>query len=290
MTSVTTTIRQHGELAATYELLKAGHHPRLLTHLVRAGDLIRVRQGWYCLPTTPPPMQEAVRVGGRLSCISGCEFHGLWVRPSSILHVEVGPNVSRLRSRGDKRVRLRDVDRPRTIVHWSDSKHHGSRWALDVRNCLKRMALCRPPEETVAAADSALRSRLITLDQWHQDIRSLPQRLRQLLLRVDPESESIIESITRFRLQYLEITPRLQVKIPGVGRVDFVIGKRLVIEVDGRRFHTDPDKFEADRRRDARLSARGFRVLRFSYNQVMHRWFEVRTAILAAVARGDHLT
>lgn len=152
------------------------------------------------------------------------------------------------------------------------------------------MALCRSPEETVAAVDSALRSRLITLDEWQQDIRSLPQRLRDLLLRVDPESESIIESITRFRLQYLGIMPRLQVKVPGVGRVDLVVGKRLVIEVDGRNFHADPEKFEADRRRDARLSARGFRVLRFSYNQVMHRWFEVRASILASVARGDHLT
>lgn len=288
--SVFTTVRQRGELAATHELLKAGHHPRLLTHLVRAGELIRVRQGWYCLPTTSSIAQEAVRVGGRLSCVSGCEFHGLWVRHSSILHVEVSPNTSRLRSRGDKRVRLRDVETPRTVVHWSNKTDGGTRWALSVRDCLRCMALCRSPEETVAAVDSALRSRLITLDEWQQDIRSLPQRLRDLLLRVDPESESIIESITRFRLQYLGIMPRLQVKVPGVGRVDLVVGKRLVIEVDGRNFHADPEKFEADRRRDARLSARGFRVLRFSYNQVMHRWFEVRASILASVARGDHLT
>lgn len=290
MTSVTTTIRQHGGLAATHELLNAGHHPRLLTHLVRVGELIRVRQGWYCLPTTPSTMQEAVRVGGRLSCISGCDFHGLWVRRSSLLHVEVDPNTSRLRSRTDKRVRLRDTDRTRTVVHWSDNSHDGSRWALSVPECLRCMALCRSPEETVAAADSALRAGLLTLDRWRLDIRSRPRRLRELLSRVDPASESIIESITRFRLQYLGIAPRLQVRVPGVGRVDLVIGERLAVEVDGREFHSDPEKFEADRRRDARLSARGFRVLRFSYRQVMHRWFEVRAAILAAIARGDHLT
>src|SRR5690606_7750736 len=75
MTNITTTIQRRRNLAATHELLKAVHHPRLLTHLVRSGEIIRVRQGWYCLPTVPSTMQEAVRVGGRLSCISGCEFH-----------------------------------------------------------------------------------------------------------------------------------------------------------------------------------------------------------------------
>jgi very-short-patch-repair endonuclease len=71
--------------------------------------------------------------------------------------------------------------------------------------------------------------------------------------------------------------------------VDFVIGERLVIEVDGAEYHTDPVRFEADRRRDALLSARGYRVLRFSYRLVIDDWPTVETAVLAAVARGDHL-
>lgn len=77
--------------------------------------------------------------------------------------------------------------------------------------------------------------------------------------------------------------------IPGVGRVDFVIGAFLVVEVDGAEYHTDPERFEADRHRDAMLSIRGYRVLRFSYRQVIHAWHEVEAAVLAAVVRGDHL-
>src|SRR5690606_28558030 len=105
--------------------------------------------------------------------------------------------------------------------------------------------------------------------------------------KVNPRSESIIESITRFRLQYMGIEPTVQMRIAGVGRVDFVLGERLVIEVDGWAHHADQEQFEADRRRDARLSVRGYRVLRFSYNQVMNHWSEVHAAILAALARGD---
>jgi very-short-patch-repair endonuclease len=81
---------------------------------------------------------------------------------------------------------------------------------------------------------------------------------------------------------------RCQVPLPGAGRVDFLIGTRLVVEVDGYTYHSDPARFESDRRRDARLSALGYRVLRFSYRQVFERWHEVRAAVLAAVARNDH--
>ena len=83
------------------------------------------------------------------------------------------------------------------------------------------------------------------------------------------------------------LRPIRQFRIAGVGRVDFVFGDRLVIEVDGREFHASPDQFESDRRRDAVLSALGYRVLRFSYRQVMDRWDEVELAVRAAIARGD---
>lgn len=74
---------------------------------------------------------------------------------------------------------------------------------------------------------------------------------------------------------------------PGI-RVDLMIGERLIVEVDGREHHSDPVAFERDRVRDARLSALGYRVLRFSYNQVMFDWPLVEASILAATARGDH--
>lgn len=282
-------INAHGGLAATHELLRAGWSSRQLTRAVNAGILVRVRQGWYTAPNTDETLQRAVRVGGRLACTSAARAYGLWVPGTRKLHVAVQPHVSRLRSSIDKTVRLKELQHSGVVVHWTDERASSNRFSVSVRESLRQMCGCRPPEVVIAAVDSALRKGLIALPEWLAMTTSLPGTLPELLRAVDARSESILESVTRFRLQHLGFTPRVQVRIRGVGRVDLLIGQRLVIELDGWEFHFDREQFEEDRRRDAVLSALGYRVLRFSYQQVLYRWSEVRAAILASVARGDHL-
>lgn len=281
---LTSEVRSRGGLAATHELLKAGATSHRLTRAVALGELVRVRQGWYALPTTDTLATEAARVGGRLTCVSGARLHQLWVSATDRLHVRVGRHDSRLRARHDKRVRLVDVGDERVRVHWGSKNAPGTRFALLVRECLRDMVWCQSPERVIAAADSALRAGHLTRQQWLRDIDGLPRRLRRLLSEVDPRSESIIESIVRFRLRRLGHAPRPQVKVPGVGRVDLVLGTRLVIELDGWEFHRTRKQFEEDRRRDALLAARGYRVLRFTYRQVTRDWQMVLAAIEACVA------
>ena len=61
--------------------------------------------------------------------------------------------------------------------------------------------------------------------------------------------------------------------------VDFIcLEKKLVIELDGGQ-HTEPDKKEYDRERDAWLEKEGYRVLRFWDNQVSLNSKEVLTVI-----------
>lgn len=283
------TIERHGGLAPTYELLAAGWTSYQLTRAVASGDIIRVRQGWYALPETPELLQQAVRVGGRLSCISGALRYGMPVSGSPFLHVAVARNSCRLRSKDDKSTRLIDDNRA-VVVHWTDDRDSDDRMLQSPIRCVADMVRCQSAELVVAAADAALRLGLFSLRDWRSVLSSLPDRLAALLGRVDARSESITESLARFRFHGLGIEPRLQVKIAGVGRVDMIFGERLVIEIDGWAYHGDREQFERDRRRDARLSAKGFRVLRFSYRQVMHSWSEVKAAVLAAIARGDHLT
>ncbi len=49
-------------------------------------------------------------------------------------------------------------------------------------------------------------------------------------------------------------------------RVDAVIPEwRLILEADGRAFHTKRADFERDRQRDNLAAAHGYRVMRFTY-------------------------
>lgn len=273
------------EIAATHELLADGWTSRQLSRAVARGELVRVRQGWYAAPDLEVPCQEAFRVGGRLTCASGGQRLGLSVRNSTHVHVAVASNACRLREPHNPRRRLTSRA---VIVHWVDGAAR-SRLIRDPLDLLADMAFCQPAELTIAAVDSALRLGLLDRTSWLARCERMPRRLRRLLSRVDARSESITESLVRVRLEGLGIRPQLQVRISGVGRVDMVIGNRLVVEIDGRAYYSDPEAFERDRVRDARLSIRGYRVLRFSYSQVMNRWGEVKSSILAAVARGDHL-
>ena len=80
--------------------------------------------------------------------------------------------------------------------------------------------------------------------------------------------------------------PRPEVNPPLLGYVpDFLWrAARLIAETDGRGTHLTPTAFEDDRERDARLMLAGYRVVRFTYRQLVHRP-DVVAATLAALLR-----
>ncbi len=84
------------------------------------------------------------------------------------------------------------------------------------------------------------------------------------------ESGSCSEARFAEVLRRARIRFRQQVAVlPGI-RVDFLIGRRLVVECDSRTWHGGNVNYERDRRRDAKLAAAGYIVIRLSYQQVMH--------------------
>lgn len=288
MTSITESIRRRGGLAATFELYGDGHTRAGLSAAAASGLIIRVRQGWYSTPDIHPSFLEAARVGGRLTCLSALDLQGYWSFPTTDLHVAVAPGACRLRTRRSKTTRLSDVIRPQTTVHWRDHRDVEDRLVLPPIACLADLIVCQPDEVIAAVAGSVLHKSPELAGKWRDLVQHAPASIRGSLTSIDGVCESGTESLFLFRLSPLGIPIRRQVAIPGVGRVDFQIGERLIVEVDGAEYHTDPAKFEADRRRDAILSRLGYRVLRFSYRQVMFAWAEVEAAVFAAVLRGDH--
>jgi very-short-patch-repair endonuclease len=74
----------------------------------------------------------------------------------------------------------------------------------------------------------------------------------------------------------------------GSVHVDFFWPReRLVVEVDGFAFHSSRRKFESDRRRDAMLTARGLRVMRVTWRQIIDEPETVLVRIAQALARSS---
>jgi hypothetical protein len=71
-----------------------------------------------------------------------------------------------------------------------------------------------------------------------------------------------------------------------IGLVDIAFPAiKLAIELDGRAWHVDRDRFQHDRTRQNRLVAAGWTVLRFTWEDVKYRLDRVLADICAAVAR-----
>jgi very-short-patch-repair endonuclease len=75
--------------------------------------------------------------------------------------------------------------------------------------------------------------------------------------------------------------PLANVRVAGY-EVDFLWPqRRLVVETDGAAAHQRATAFEEDRRRDAVVQIAGFRVVRFTWRQVVHEAQRARATLQA---------
>ena len=102
----------------------------------------------------------------------------------------------------------------------------------------------------------------------------------------------MLESLCRVLLHLAGLpAPETQLGIRGpagwIGRVDFGWPEqRLVVETDGFAFHADRASYRVDRRRGNALVLAGWRVLRFSWEDVVHAPDTVVADVRAALALG----
>ncbi|MFP5219502.1 MAG: endonuclease domain-containing protein [Actinomycetes bacterium] len=152
-----------------------------------------------------------------------------------------------------------------------------------------------PLREAVAIADSALRRGACTRAQLRHAVsarRGQPfnGRLWRVVLWCDPRCGSLLESLLRVLLCEADLRPpRAQHRIVDgrvlVGRVDFAWPEQLlVVEADGRRWHDPADARDADRRRDNGCARLGWRVLRFTWAEVVHEPQRVVAELRAALS------
>lgn len=216
-------------------------------------------------------MLAALAAGGVLSCASAAQSHGLELLTAPAKpHVTIPRSHRPLYSRGAM-VHRRDVPS-------LDGVTTLARTAADCARCL-------PFLDGVVVVDAVL-SRGIGRDQVLAEARGRGARaVRDVVARATTGAGSSGETVARVALLDAGLTVEPQVFVAGVGWVDLLVEGRVVVEIDGYRYHSDPIQFARDRQRDAALVAMGYVVLRFTWADAVHRPEYVVRSVLAALGR-----
>ncbi len=262
-----------GGIARISTLRLAGVTEHSLRKAIRSASLISVCRGWVARPDCDPMLIAAARRGVVLSCITLASRRGLWVSSAHGVHVAAPPASGH-------------AGAVQGVVHWSKPLFLRDPEVLEdsIENALVLIARCQPYEDALATWESALRMRMV--DPGTLARVRLPPAARRLLADATPSADAGTETIFRTRLAWLRLTITPQVWLFG-HRVDFVIGERLVIQIDGG--HHVGVQRSRDIAHDTELMLRGYHVIRIGYDQLMNQWASVQAQILAAVAQRLHL-
>lgn len=273
MLSAHDTIRDLGGIARGTHLQTLGFTRQHLADQVKRGTIERVRPGVFAIPPLADDIRSAIAHGGALSCVSVLRSHGIWVLPD-----ETGPHVW-----------LGPSQHPLAHPHCHCISHYYGGTpvpgAASIERALLHLRRCAGDEAFFAAYESAWRTGKLSRTARERIRAALPRVARWLVDLARPDADSGLESLLRLRLHLLGIRIGCQVTIVGVGRVDFVIAGRIILEADGEENHGSSDKRHHDRVRDTAASRLGYETLRFDYAQIVHDWPTVQAAILGAMRR-----
>ncbi|MFO7689264.1 MAG: DUF559 domain-containing protein [Cryobacterium sp.] len=287
MTDATQALVHLGGIAHARRLRATGVSQKDLERACLAGAVHRIRSGWYCLPHDDSETVQALRVGGRVTCVSRLEPLGVWLVPDGRLHVAVNGARGLLRSPQNREQSLASwCERPVVVTHWRGPVNNPTDAREMIDDAAACLAGCLPRDHAIVAFDSLLNLQLLTAERLAWSLAGAHREWMVALL--DAGCASGLETLARLHLRGHNLRVRVQVQIAGVGRVDLVVGDRLVIELDSRKHHTDRDAYERDRSRDLELVRRGYLVVRVTYLQVMTGWASVERAILEVTRRGEH--
>ena len=258
-------------------LRRRGMSRRAIARQVADGRLVRAARGLYADGSVCAPRLTAAAHGGALACVSAARHLGLWVlSPDDELHVGVG---------GHRHPRVHVGCR--CVTHWDDGP--GAAFALvSTPRVLRQILRCRGVEEFFVVLESALRTGRISGAGVAWLRATGGPAAREAIAHARDDADSGLESLVRWRLRDRGLRLRTQMSIVSVGRVDLLIGDRLLVEVDGIENHDGASHRHKDLVRDANAVIWGYVTLRFDYAMVVHDWDTVEAAILAAVDRGLH--
>jgi very-short-patch-repair endonuclease len=265
---------QHG-IVTTAQLAGAGLGPRSVAHRVAHGRLVRLGRGVFQVGPLAAPrgaeMAAVLATGGVLSHHTAADVWGIRAH-RGLVHVTVVGEAPRRR--------------PGLQIHRSLSLNAAVQDGLPLTTptrTIHDLATCLPQPELDRAVEQAQILHLATADEIAAD---LPRRGRPALRAALDNEPQLTRSEAERRLLALirqARLPRPQTNvILGGYEVDlFWPDQRLIVEVDGYAYHSTRQAFERDRARDTALQAAGYRVVRFTWRQIVRE----PHAVVAQLAR-----
>lgn len=251
-----------GGAARRTEIAGTARRRSAVAAAVARGGVRDLGGGWVAAVEADPAVVAARRLGGTVTCVSAAAFYGL-----RLLTAPQCPHVAVPRDRG-----------PRSIRE-PVRRHRESRWTrpsprdlpvAPLEEVLARVLRCWPLREAVVVVDSALQKRLVTAEEISRMLRG-PGSTAALaaLERCNGRSRSAIETLARLALEDAGLRVDAGVVMEGVGEVDLLVEGLAVVECDGFAYHSGRKEYRQDRRRDRALAARGYVVLRFTWEEIM---------------------
>lgn len=271
-----------GGAASTQALLRLTTR-RQIRRALRQRRITRVARGRYALATAADARKAAVELCGVVCLRSAAAHHG-WELKTQPELPEVAVNPRR-NLPPERRVGVR--------IAWmnvaADDVVAGVTTPLKtVLDCARHL----PFDEALAIADSALRSASVTRAELDAaEVRGAgAAAVRRVLAQADARAANPFESVLRALCieEGVEVVPQQAIDL-GTGTVhpDLVgVIRRLVLEADSWSFHATRKAHKRDCVRYNLLTIHGWRVLRFTWEQVMHDQAYVRWVLRLLVSDG----
>lgn len=248
-----------GGVAEWHTLARYGATRTELNRAIASGSVTRVRRGCFALAAASPVQVAEVAWRGHATCVTAAQQRGL--------RVLFGDSTIHLRVPSDRSQSGRNLTIPPGITRHALPKNQCG--MPDVCTVLDDAADCLPREAQLVMIDAALQAGLVMPADLSRLRRGGQERTQWLARHADAKAESVLETLARVALVSARLPVESQVPIEGVGRVDLLVARRVIVELDGWEHHGTPSAFAADRRRDREAIAQGYRVLRFTYSEVV---------------------
>ncbi|MEU4606789.1 type IV toxin-antitoxin system AbiEi family antitoxin domain-containing protein [Kribbella sp. NPDC023972] len=265
MSEVIEVVRRRGG-TATFAELRAFVSGRAIRRALADGTIRRIAKGVYATPPAADPLAAARAQAGIVSHLSAAVLHGF-----SVLDLPTKPQITV--PHGQHR-RLSPVD---CELHWADDVPSEGRVTGKLRTVLD-CARTLPFAAGLAVADSALQLRAVDRSQLMVGAAELSgpgcRRARRVAAAADGRAESPLESVLRALLIQAGIKgfePQVVVRDDGFSaRIDLGHPELLIaLEADSFAHHGTRRALTRDCRRHVSLTIRGWRLLRFSWEDVM---------------------